>query len=140
MSRDPVADDGGELSDLEVDVLRGTVTEKILIQPDLGPFIARVEAPIHARLREDVNVRPDLRVEEQAQPRVEQKIATGKDEGRRGLIDEISLEIDKSAQLKMKMVMRIVQGKRVMNFFEKIGASGAARAQDQRKNQRQPPA
>ena len=70
MSPDPVPDHGGELADLEVDVLRRTVAHEIFIQPDLRTFITRVEAAIDAGLREEINLRPDLSVEEQAQPRV----------------------------------------------------------------------
>ena len=70
MARNPVADHGGELSDLEVEVLCRAIADEIFIQADLSAFITRIEAAINARLREDINVRANLRVEEQAQPRV----------------------------------------------------------------------
>ena len=63
MARDPVADHGGELSDLEVDVLRRSVADKIFIEPDLGAIIAGIESAIHARLGEDINLGSKLRVE-----------------------------------------------------------------------------
>src|SRR5437588_13050576 len=86
MPRHPVADDSGELPDLEMKIFRGTVAEKIFIQPDLGAAVTRIEAAVHARLGKEKDVRSDFEVDEQGQSWVEQKVVLGKNEGRRWLI------------------------------------------------------
>ena len=98
-------------------LLRRAVAEKIFVQPHLGAVIARIEAAIHARLREDIDLRPNLRIEEQGQPRIQKKVVVGKDEAGSGLIDEIGLEIDESAQLQMKTVAADRSGKARHELF-----------------------
>src|SRR5438105_14810122 len=64
--RNPIADHGCELPDLEVDALRWAVAEKIFIQPHLGTFITWIESAVHARLRKDINLRSNLSIEKQS--------------------------------------------------------------------------
>ena len=98
MPRDPIADDGRELSDLEIDahILSEAVTDEILIQPNLGALVARIEATIGARLRKDIDMRSDLGVEKQGQTRIKENVVVGINETRSGLIDQISFEIDQT--------------------------------------------
>ena len=65
MPRDPIADHGCKLPDLEVDALRWAVAEKIFVQPHLCAVVARIEPAVHARLRKDINLGANLSIEEQ---------------------------------------------------------------------------
>src|SRR4051794_5979012 len=96
MPRDPIADDGRELSDLEIDVhiLSEAVTNEILIQPNLGALVARIEAPVGACLREDIDVRPDFCVEKQGQAGIKENVIVCINQTRSGLSDQISFEVD----------------------------------------------
>src|SRR5205085_1662022 len=118
--RDPIADDRGELSDLDADVLRRAVAQKIFVQPAAGAAISWIEAAVDACLGKEINIRPNFKIEEEGQSRVEQKIVLGKNESRRRLIDGIRFEIGQSAQLNMETVLRIVQRKSIMDSLEEI--------------------
>ena len=107
--RDPIADDGRKLSDLEVDVPGWSVAKKIFVEPASGAAIARIEAAVHPRLRKEIKVRGNLEVEEKRQPRIEKKIVLGKNETRRWLVDRIRFEIGKTAELEMETVLRIAE-------------------------------
>ena len=139
MPRNPVADYGGELPDLEVNTFAWAVAEKIFVQPQFRATVSWVEPAVHARLSKDIELRSNLSVEEQGESWIQEKVALGKDEGGSGLIDEIGLEIDESAQLQVKAAIRIAQGKRVMDLLRNVSARAAAECQGQRKNQRPPP-
>ena len=74
MPRDPIADDGGEFAGLEskTAVLPRRKSKRILVQTNLGAVIAGIEAAIDSRLREEINLRPELRVEKQGETRIEE--------------------------------------------------------------------
>src|SRR5437016_796415 len=65
VAQNPVADDGGKLPDLDVDVRCRTVTEEIFVQSDLGAVVAWIKAAIDARLCKEIYFRSDLEIEEQ---------------------------------------------------------------------------
>src|SRR6267143_2491449 len=137
--RDPITNYGGELPDLEVDALHWGIAEKIFVHANLSAVVARIETAVYARLRKNVYLRPNLSVEEQGEPRIKKKVVVSVDESGSRLLDEIGLEIDESVQLELKTVLRVVQGKRLMDLFEKVCAYAVEATEDQRKNQRGPP-
>src|SRR5438445_13683809 len=98
MSRDKIADNGGELTDLqsEATVLPRGNPKRILIQTNLGAVIARIETAIESRLREEINVRAELSVEEKCQTRVEESVDVDVDEPRCWLLEVMKVDIDRS--------------------------------------------
>src|SRR5437868_5495231 len=99
MARDPVADDGGKLADLESEpaIRPGREAEGIFVQTQLRPVIAWIETAIKARLGEEVNSRTELGVDEQAQPRINERIAVGQDETGSRAAEMVGFEIKRAA-------------------------------------------
>src|ERR1700730_14891067 len=99
MPRDPIADHGSELTDLqgETAVLPRSNAKCVLIKPDLSALIARIESTIESRLNKKINLGPDLCIEKERQARVEKVVDLAVDESRRWLLKMISLNIDGAA-------------------------------------------
>ncbi len=74
MPRDPIADDGGELADLQrkTTVLPWGDSKRILVQANVGTVVAWIESTIKPRLREEVHLRTGLRVDKQCETRIEE--------------------------------------------------------------------
>ncbi|PYL08667.1 MAG: hypothetical protein DME34_04105, partial [Verrucomicrobia bacterium] len=66
-----------------------------------------------------------LGIEEDRQSRVKQKLVIAQDQPRRALVDEITFQIEKTAQLQLKMVSRIADGQRVVDLIEQIAPARA---------------
>src|SRR6266487_1097283 len=100
MARHPVADYGGELTDLESEssVLPWGEPEGVFVEPDLRAVIAWIKTSIQTRLNKGIDLRSDLGVEKQRQPRVEKVVNITINESRRRLLEMISLKIDRAAQ------------------------------------------
>src|SRR6266513_1953308 len=100
MPRDPVADYGGELTDLksESSVLPGSESHGVFVQPDLSAAITGIKTSIQTRLNKRIDLSPDLGVEKQRQPRIEKVIPITIEESGRRLLEMISLKIDRAAQ------------------------------------------
>ena len=66
MARYPIANDGGKLSNLDIQsaIFPGREPDGIFVHADFGLLRSRIEAAIDACLCERVKVRADLRVEE----------------------------------------------------------------------------
>src|SRR5436190_11244885 len=96
MPCDPIANDSRELTNLEIDphVASEAVPNEILVEPNLGALVARIEATIGPRLRKDIDTGSDLRIEKQGQTRVKKNVIIGIDETGSWLVDQIGLEID----------------------------------------------
>src|SRR4029077_19806614 len=100
MARDPVADYGGELTDLksESSVVPRGESESVFIEPDLSAVITWIKSSIQTRLNKNIHLRPDLSVEKQRQPRVEKVVNVTVNKSGRRLLEMISLKIDRAAQ------------------------------------------
>src|ERR1700751_4554095 len=100
MPRDPVADYGGELTDLqsESSVLPWGESEGVFVEPDLSAAITWIKTSIQTRLNKNINLRPNLDVEKQRQPRIEKVVYITVNESGRRLLKMISLKIDRTAQ------------------------------------------
>src|SRR3954468_17589710 len=100
MSRNPIADDGRKLADLECKtaVLPWGDSKRIFVQPNVGAVVGRIEAAIEPRLREEIHLRTRLRVQKQRETRIEQIVDFRVDEARRGLLEIIKFQIDCAAQ------------------------------------------
>jgi hypothetical protein len=72
--RDPIADDRCELAELQckTTVLPRRDSKRILVQANLGAVIGRVEPAVDSRLREEINLRAELRVEKQRETWIEE--------------------------------------------------------------------
>ena len=70
----PIADDRTEAPDLRVEasVVPRRETQCPFVEPHLGVALARVEAAVRARLHEGIDVRAELHVEEEREPRIEE--------------------------------------------------------------------
>src|SRR6266403_1139780 len=100
MPRDPVADYGGELTDLksESSVLPWGEAEGVFVEADLSAMITWIKTSIQTRLNKKINLRPNLGVEKQRQPRIEKVVNITINESGRGLLEMIFLNIDRAAQ------------------------------------------
>ena len=74
MSRDPIANHSREFASLECEaaILPWCNSKRVLVQANLGTVIARIEPAIQSRLREEIDLRAELRVEEQCEPWIEE--------------------------------------------------------------------
>ena len=100
MPRDPVAHYGRELTDLkgESSVLPWGEPEGVFVEANLSAVITRIKASIQTRLNKNIDLRPDLSVEKQRQPRVEKIVNVTVNKSGRRLLEMISLKIDRAAQ------------------------------------------
>ena len=107
MARDPVADDGGELSDLKVNrpSSQGVNAEGVFVEPDLGAVITWIKTSIQPRLNKNINLRPDLGVEKQRQPRIEKVVDVTVNKSGRRLLKIVKFKIDRAAQPEPQIVM-----------------------------------
>ena len=106
MPRHPVADDGGELSDLEIDarIIQRRVAQKIFVERARPRLHRRIEAAIDAGLAEEIKMLRPLASRKIDNRGLKRITIGGEDEGGRGLIDEIGFEIEKAAQLQLKII------------------------------------
>src|ERR1700686_5853543 len=74
MPWNPIADHRSELTDLQIETpfVPRRYAYCIFIKPDLGAVVAGLEAAIDSRLREEINLRPQLRVKKKREARIEE--------------------------------------------------------------------
>src|SRR5256714_14150177 len=103
----PVAHYGGDLADLKSEsaVLPWGESESVFIEPDLSAVITWIKTSIQTRLNKNINLRPNLGVEKQRQPRIEKVVNITINESGRGLLDMISLKIDRAAQAQTHVIL-----------------------------------
>src|SRR5580765_804996 len=108
MSRDPIADDGCELTSLQrkTAVLPWGDSKRILIQANLGAVVARIEPAIKLRLRKEIHLRADLRVQKQRKTIIEKIVDIRVDQTGRGLLEIIKFQIDSAAQSRAKIILK----------------------------------
>src|SRR2546428_6734254 len=99
MPRDKIADDGGELTDLqgETSILTRRNPKRIFVEPNLSAVIARIESAINSRLHKQINMRTKLPVEKQRQTGIEEIVDLAVDKARRWLLEMITFDIDGAA-------------------------------------------
>src|SRR5713101_1574875 len=107
MTRHPVTDDSGKLSgfDDQATVLPRRKANHVLEEPHLRSAVAWIEATVEARLHEGGDIGANLRVEEESETGVYQELVVGEDETRRGLVDEVSLEIECAAEPNLNLIV-----------------------------------
>src|SRR5882762_5521472 len=131
----PVADNRGKLADLEIyPRIERRVTKKIFVEPNLRAFIGRIEPAIDAYLTKEVKMLGPLGVEKDRQSRIEKEPAIGFGERRRALVDEIAVEIDKPAQLQLKLMFRIANRQSIVDLIEQIGTAIKRKEKDQNRD------
>src|SRR2546423_5032930 len=122
MARHPAADDGGKLAGLEIEpaVFPGRDTHGVFIEPKLRALIARIETAIDPRLRENINHRTELCVDEQTQPRVEKRVARRPNEAGRRATKRVALKIERAADACPQVAIGSGEGQRFVDAIEKI--------------------
>ena len=122
MPFDPIANDRRELANLQIEtpVIARREAQRVFVGARLHAAVTRIEATVHAPLSEDINVRAELRIQEQGEARVEQFVVVGIDESRRGLGEPITFEIHQSAESCAHLVVERGEGQRVIHPIQKI--------------------
>src|SRR5262245_1424864 len=122
MSRDPIADDGCELSDLQrkTTILPWRESKRILIQANLSALVARIESTIASSLREEIHLRTGLRVQKQDDTWIEEIVLRRVDEAGRGLLEIIKLQVDSAAQPRTKIIFKPGDRQRAIEPVESI--------------------
>src|SRR6516162_8842709 len=107
MPRNPIANNGRELTDLQCKtaVLPRRDSKRILIQANLGAVVGRIEPAIESRLREEIHLRTDLRVDKQRKTIIEKVVDIRVDETGRGLLEIIEFQIGCAAQSRAKIIL-----------------------------------
>ena len=118
----PIADHGREFSDLKVHPLfvSGRVTKQIFVQPHFRSSVGRVEAAIDTHLPEEIEMLRPLRIDKDRQPRIEKKSLTRVYQRRRSLIDEIGFQINQSADLQLKVNLRVSNRERLIELIQEF--------------------
>src|SRR6266403_4904692 len=100
MPGDPIANDGGKLADLQckTPVVPRRDAKCVFIQADFSAVLARIETTVNAGLRKEIDLRPELRVDEKRQTRIEKIVDLAVDEPRRRLIKMVKFGIGYAAQ------------------------------------------
>src|SRR5437870_13208332 len=113
MTRDKIADDSGELTDLQCEpaIFPWRNPKRVFVEPNLSAVITRIESTIQARLRKKINVRPHLGVKKQGQSRVEQIVDLTVDQSRRRLLKVIRFKVDCPTQSDANVIVKSGIGK-----------------------------
>src|SRR5215468_7832572 len=122
MSRNPIADDRRELADLQskTTVLPRRDSKRVLVQANVGAVVARIEPAIESRLREEIHLRTDLRVDKQGKTIIEKVVDIRVDETGRGLLEVIKLQIGCTAQSRAKIILKPGDRERAIESVERI--------------------
>src|SRR5215469_4675111 len=122
MSRNPIADDRRELTDLQckTTVLPWRDSKSILIQANLGSVVARIEPAIKLRLREEIHLRTGLRVYKQRKAIIEKVVDIRVDETGRGLLEIVKFQIRRAAQSRTKIILKSGDRQRAIESVESI--------------------
>src|SRR5437867_6362782 len=120
MSRHPIAYDRGELTNLQrkAAIVPRCDAKRVLVRAHLRAMIARVEPAIQPRLHKDINVRPNLCIEENRQPRIEQRIDLAVDQTGRRLLEMVKLEIDCPADTRSHIFIKRAKCQRLVDAVE----------------------
>src|SRR4030095_1770960 len=122
MPGDPIAHHGGELADLqsETAILPRRNAQCVFVEPNLSPVIARVKTAIQPRLRKEINLRADLRIEKECQSRIEKIVDFAVDESRRWLLEMIEFKVERAAQSCAQIILKCGDRKGGIEPVEKI--------------------
>lgn len=118
MTLHPVADDGGELPNLKINlrIRAGGLAKEVFLEPRFQIVIAWIETAVDARLREDVDVLSDLSVEEEPEARIKEEVVVRKDQTRSRLVDEVSLDVKEPTELHVETLLPIVERERFVQL------------------------
>src|SRR6476620_9098744 len=134
MARHPIADDGSELSHLQgkTPVVPRRDPERIFVEPDLSAVITWIKTSIQTRLNKNINLRPNLGVEKQRQPRIEKVVNITINESGRRLFEMISLKIDRAAQAQTHLILEGRHTERGVRPVEQVISVQSARGAGQK--------
>ena len=103
----PASHNRGEFADLNIQVAASPrcKTKCVFSQPHLGAFIARIEGPVGPRLDKNVELWPELRIEEETQAGIEETALARKNQARSGRGKLIILQIERAAKPDAQLVV-----------------------------------
>src|SRR2546423_1855368 len=115
MARHPGADDGGKLAGLETEsaIFPRRDADGVFVEPNLRAVIAWIESAIDASLGKNVNRRAELRVDEQTEPRIEERVTRRPDEAGGGAAKGVAFQIERAADARPNIVIERGEGQRV---------------------------
>src|SRR5437870_4983087 len=122
MARDPITDNRCKFSQLHIEtaIIPRRKAKRIFVKTNLSSVIAGIEPAIESRLSEEINLRPQLRVEKESQSRIEEVVNVAVDEPGRWLLEMIRFEIDCAAQSRAKIVLKRSDSEGAVEPVQKI--------------------
>src|SRR6266446_4643900 len=122
MPRHPNADDGRELPNLQSEsaIFPRRDTKRVLIQPNLGAVIARIESAIESRLRKKIKLRPELSIKKKCQTWIEEIVDLTIDQSWSRLLEMVNLQIQRPAQARPEIILKSSDGQRAIEPLKKI--------------------
>src|SRR5207244_12507476 len=91
----------------------------------------RIKASIQTRLNKNIDLRPNLSVEKQRQPRVEKVVNVTVNKSGRRLLEMISLKIDRAAQAQTHVILERCHTERSVHPVEQVISIQCARGAGQ---------
>ena len=118
----PVAHDGREFSHLETEapVFPRRDAERVLIERHARVGVAGIIAAVGARLREKVDVRAELRVEEKGEPRIEKGVPFREEQAGGRLRKDVAFEVGEAAETGADVAVKGVHGERGVEAVEPV--------------------
>src|SRR5437588_9667738 len=75
-------------------------------------------------------MRPELRIEEEAEPRIEERVALAQDEAGRRLLKKVTLQIERAAEAPAHIVVKSAESENLIDAIEKILRAGPRHGAD----------
>src|SRR5262249_48871464 len=95
-------------------------SKRILVQTNVGAVIGWIESAVESGLREEINLRADLRVQKQRKPIIEKVVDTRVDQAGRRLLEIIKFQIERATQACAKIILEAGDRQRVVEAVESI--------------------
>ena len=133
MARDVGADHRRKLARLKIEpaIFPRREADRVFIEPQLRAFVAGIEPAIDARLGENVNGTAELGVDEQTQPRIEERVARRADEAGSRAAEMIRFEVERTADAGADVAIQRGESERFIDAIEKILGRRVARCRRQ---------
>src|SRR5213594_1437665 len=108
MAWDPIAYHSCKRPRLQIEtaILPRRNAQCVFVEPNLCAAVARIESAVDPRLRKEINLRPDLRIQKECQTRVEKSVNLAVDEAGRRLFEVIDFQIERAAQSCAQIILK----------------------------------
>src|SRR4051812_31362413 len=107
MPRHPVADDGGELTNLQSEppVFPRCVTKGVFVDADFRAVVTRIKTAVQSRLAEEIKLFAELRVEKKREARIEKIVDVTVNQPGRRLLEMVELEVNRSTDASPDVIL-----------------------------------